>query len=49
MDEGFEVFCKKSRIETQGPHLFITILCEAYKVGWDFVIAPEQQQQLQHQ
>ena len=21
------------------------MLCEAYKVGWDFVIAPEQQQQ----
>ena len=25
--------------------LFINKLCEAYEVGWDFVIAPEQQQQ----
>ena len=24
--------------------LRIRMLCEAYKVGWDFVIAPEQQQ-----
>ena len=23
----------------------ILILCEAYEVGWDFVIAPEQKQQ----
>ena len=26
-----------------------TLLCEAYEVGWDFVIAPEQQQQWQQQ
>ena len=24
-------------------------LCEAYKVGWDFVIAPKQQQSQPHQ
>ena len=25
--------------------LNLALLCEAYEVGWDFVIAPEQQQQ----
>ena len=26
----------------------ILILCEAYKVGWDFVISPDQQQWQRH-
>ena len=29
--------------------LLSMMLCEAYKVGWDFVIAPEQQGSQPHQ
>ena len=35
---AFRVLCKAYKV-----------LCEAYKVGWDFVIAPEQQWQQQWQ
>ena len=36
---------KQSKVQVK--HTYKVVLCEAYEVGWDFVIAPEQQQQSQ--
>ena len=46
----FEIECYCSKLEngkSPPPLNLILILCEAYEVGWDFVIALEQKQQWQ--
>ena len=52
MCEAYEVLCEAYEVLCEAYEVLCEaykVLCEAYEVGWDFVIAPEQQQQQRSQ